>query len=308
MKLVLRIALCCSLAAVAGMAQRRAGGGGAGGGFRGGGGISRGFAGGGISRGFAGGGISRGFAGGGISRGFAGGGVSRGFTGGGVSRGFTGGGVSRGFTGGGVFRGGGMGIGRSWGSRGYYGGYYGGYGSYYGGYYSPYLYSGYGLGYGYSPWYNDYGDTSYPAYSYPAYQPSPNVTVVYAPPAPAQAPATVYVERPNPATREYDQYGQQTNRPASPADSASPALSWSYNGQWSNRPASPADSASPLYLIAFRDHSIRAAAAYWAEGATLHYITQEHEHKQAPLNTVDRDLSGQLNRERRVAFSLPASQ
>src|ERR1017187_3072962 len=230
MKLVLRIALCCSLAVGAGVAQRRAGGGFSSGGSRG----------------------------GGIARGGGGGG----------------------FTGGG-FRGGGIGVGRSSGFRGGYGGYYGGYG----GYYSPYFYSGYGLGYGYSPWYSDYGYgyNSYPAYSYPAYQPSPNVTVVYPPPAPA--PSTVYQERPNPLTREYDQYGQQTNRPTSSADSA-----------------------APVYLIAFRDRSIRAAAAYWAEGGTLHYVTLEHEQKQAPLNTVDRDLSGQLNRERRIAFSLPASQ
>src|ERR1017187_5773460 len=203
MKLVLRIALCCSLAAGAGLAQRRAGGGFSSGGSRG----------------------------GGIARGGGGGG----------------------FNGGGGFRGGGV--------------------------------NGYGLGYGYSPWYSDYGYNSYPDYSYPVYQSSPNVTVVYAPPAPAPAPSTVYVERPNPATREYDQYGQQTNRPTSSADSA-----------------------APVYLIAFRDHSIRAAAAYWAEGGTLHYVTLEHEQKQAPLNTVDRDLSGQLNRERRIAFSLPASQ
>src|ERR1035438_6895722 len=247
MKLVLRIALCCSLAVGAGVAQRRAGGGFSSGGSRG-------------------GGIARGGGGGGFTGG--------GFRGGG---GFTGGG----FTGGG-FRGGG--IGRSSGFRGYagYGGYYGGYG---GGYYSPYFYSGYGQGYGYSPWYSDYGYgyNSYPAYSYPAYQPSPNVTVVYPPPAPA--PSTVYQQRPNPLTREYDQYGQQTNRPTSSADSA-----------------------APVYLIAFRDRSIRAAAAYWAEGGTLHYVTLEHEQKQAPLNTVDRDLSGQLNRERRIAFSLPASQ
>ena len=231
MKLVLRIALCCSLAAGAGLAQRRAGGGFSSGGSRG----------------------------GGIARGGGGGG----FNGGG---GFRGGG----FTGGGGFRGGGIGIGRSSGFRGYY---------------SPYFYSGYGLGYGYSPWYSDYGYNSYPDYSYPVYQSSPNVTVVYAPPAPAPAPSTVYVERPNSATREYDQYGQQTNRPTSSADSA-----------------------APVYLIAFRDHSIRAAAAYWAEGGTLHYVTLEHEQKQAPLNTVDRDLSEQLNRERRIAFSLPASQ
>jgi hypothetical protein len=253
MKLVLRIALCCSLAVGAGVAQRRAGGGFSSGGSRG-------------------GGIARGGGGGGFTGG--------GFRGGG---GFTGGGFN-----GGGFRGGGIGVGRSSGFRGGYGGYYGGYGGYYGGYggyYSPYFYSGYGLGYGYSPWYSDYGYgyNSYPAYSYPAYQPSPNVTVVYPPPAPA--PSTVYQQRPNPLTREYDQYGQQTNRPTSSADSA-----------------------APVYLIAFRDRSIRAAAAYWAEGGTLHYVTLEHEQKQAPLNTVDRDLSGQLNRERRIAFSLPASQ
>jgi hypothetical protein len=246
MKLVLRIALCCILAAGVGVAQRHGGGGSIGGGSRGGGGS--------IGGGFRGGGGS-------IGGGFRGGGS--------IGGGFRGGGSI-----GGAFRGGG-----------FRGGGYGGYGGYYGSYYSPYFYSGYGLGYGYSPWYSDYGYNSYPDYSYPVYQSSPNVTVVYAPPAPAPAPSTVYVERPNPATREYDQYGQQTNRPTSSADSA-----------------------APVYLIAFRDHSIRAAAAYWAEGGTLHYVTLEHEQKQAPLNTVDRDLSGQLNRERRIAFSLPASQ
>jgi hypothetical protein len=195
-----------------------------------------------------------------------------GFRGGGsIGGGFRGGG----FTGGG-FRGGGIGIGRSWGFR---GGFYGGY---YGGYYSPYLYSGYGYWPSY-PYYG-YGYDAYPAYSYPVYQPSPNVTVVY---PQASEPSTIYVEPPNPAAREYDQFGQQTNRRAA---------------------SSSTDSASSIYLIAFRDHTIRATAAYWVEGATLHYVTLEHEHKEAPLSSVDRDLSVQLNRERRVTFSLPAPQ
>jgi hypothetical protein len=235
MKLVLRIALCCSLAAGVGVAQRRGGGGSMGGGSRGGGGISRGGSGGSMFRG-----------GGGI--------------------------------GGSVFRGGGgIGIGRPGGFRGYRGGYYGGF---YGGYYSPYFYSGFGLGYGNWPWYDGYGYNSYPAYSYPVYQPSPNVTVVYAPPA--AAPATVYVERAGP---QRDEYGQEIQRPRSAPDSD-----------------------SSIYLIAFRDRSIFAAVAYWAEGGTLHYVTQEHEQKQVPLSTVDRDLSDKLNRERGVAFSLPASR
>lgn len=235
MKLVLRIALCCSLTAGVGVAQRRSGGGSMGGGFHG-------------------GGISRGGSGGSMFRGGGGG------------------------MGGTAFRGSG-GIGHSGGFRGYRGGYYGGY---YSGYYSPYFYSGFGLGYGYWPWYSDYGYgySSYPAYSYPVYQPSPNVTVVYAPPA--AAPATVYVER---AGSLRDEYGQEIRRPRSAPDSD-----------------------SSIYLIAFRDRSIFAAVAYWAEGSTLHYVTQEHEHKQVPLGTVDRDLSDKLNRERGVAFSLPATR
>jgi hypothetical protein len=265
MKLVLRIALCCSLAAGVGVAQRRGGGGSMGGGSRGGGGISRGGSGGSMSRG--GGGI-----GGGAFRGGGGIGGSAFRGGGGI-----GGSMFRG--GGGAFRGGG--IGHSGGFRGYRGGYYGGF---YGGYYSPYFYSGYGLGYGYWPGYADYGYdygyNSYPAYSYPVYQPSPNVTVVYAPPA--AAPATVYVERAGP---QRDEYGQEIQRPRSAPDSD-----------------------SSIYLIAFRDRSIFAAVAYWAEGGTLHYVTQEHEQKQVPLSTVDRDLSDKLNRERGVAFSLPASR
>lgn len=64
--------------------------------------------------------------------------------------------------------------------------------------------------------------------------------------------------------------------------------------------------AAPIYLLAFTDHVIRAAAAYWVDGKTLHYLTLEYEQKQGPLETVDRDLSLQLNRERRVPFSLPA--
>jgi len=80
--------------------------------------------------------------------------------------------------------------------------------------------------------------------------------------------------------REYDEFGQETRR-------------------------SGASGASPIYLVAFQDHSIRAAAAYWVDGRTLHYVTLQHEEKQAALDTVDRDLSMQLNRERHVQFQLP---
>ncbi len=172
-----------------------------------------------------------------------------------------------GFRGGGTGRFGGFGYyGRGF-HRGFYGGFYGGY------YWWPYF--GFGLA-GYWPYYSyaPYGPGYYDPYDYgyAAYQPSPNVTVIY-PQQPAAVQSALAV------SRTYDQYGQEV------------------------RP-----NASPLYLIAFKDHTIRAAISYRVEGNTLHYVTMEREEREAPLDTVDRALSLQLNRERRVPFQLPMPQ
>ena len=185
--------------------------------------------------------------------------------GGGFRGGFSGGGFRGGYGG---FRGG-FGYGGFYGrgfSRGYYPGYYG-FGL------SPYFGFGYG---GYWPYDYAYGSGYgyYPYDSgYAAYPPSPNVTVVY---PQQQQPAAVAAQPARPVTRQYDQYGQEVRA-----------------------------NASPLYLIAFTDHTIRAAISYRVEGNIVHYITTEREDKQAPLDTVDRPLSLQLNRERRVPFQLP---
>jgi hypothetical protein len=102
--------------------------------------------------------------------------------------------------------------------------------------------------------------------------------VVY--PQTQQAPNTIYVDSARPVTREYDEYGQET---APRSGSAS----------------------SPVYLIAFRDQVIRAAISYSVSGSTLRYTTPQHEDKQVPLDSIDRDLTLRLNRERRVAMQLP---
>ena len=82
-------------------------------------------------------------------------------------------------------------------------------------------------------------------------------------------------------TRDYDQFGQET------------------------RPGGAAAASSPIYLFAFQDHVIRAAASYWVDGHTLHYVTLQHEQKEAPLDSLDRPLTLQLNRERRTPVQLP---
>lgn len=75
-------------------------------------------------------------------------------------------------------------------------------------------------------------------------------------------------------------------------------------------PSTPVETAgptneNPTYLIAFNDHTIYAALAYWVEGNTLHYVTNQNTHNQVSLDLVDRELSSRLNRERSVDFRLP---
>ena len=55
----------------------------------------------------------------------------------------------------------------------------------------------------------------------------------------------------------------------------------------------------------FKDHTIVPAMSYSVTGDTFDYVTLDREAKHVPLASVDRDLSRQLNRERRVAFNLP---
>jgi hypothetical protein len=242
------------------------GGGGGGGGGRGGGGMGGGGMRGG---GMGGGGMRGGGMGGG---GFRGGGfVGGGFRGGFVGNGFRGGFVGRGWG----WRGGwgwgwpvawGWGGGWGWGSPGW-------------GWGSPW-------GVGFSSYYSDPGDSGgYYGGGYASYQTSPNVTVVY-PPDPNPAAQAYNYPPPNTGRaiiREYDQYGQEVG----PATGA-------------------VNTESPIYLIAFNDHVIRAAAVYWVDGRILHYVTLEHEEKQVPLDTVDRTLSLKLNFDRRIPFQLPA--
>jgi hypothetical protein len=64
-----------------------------------------------------------------------------------------------------------------------------------------------------------------------------------------------------------------------------------------------------IYLIAFKGQSnIRTAQAYWVTENTLHFVTLQGERRQAPINSIDRELTIRLNRERHLDFCLPAEQ
>ena len=100
-----------------------------------------------------------------------------------------------------------------------------------------------------------------------------NVTVVYPPMQPPPPSVVIVRERPAPTPAEFEA------------------------------------TVSPItYLIAFKNSVVRLANQYWVKGDTLYYVTAAHQQMTAPLYSVDRTLSQQLNSEQNVAFSLPSEQ
>jgi endonuclease YncB( thermonuclease family) len=69
--------------------------------------------------------------------------------------------------------------------------------------------------------------------------------------------------------------------------------------------AASATSDAPHYLIAFKNHNIYSAVAYWVDGDTLHYFTNGNTHNQVSLALVDRDLTERLNEGSGAEVKLP---
>jgi hypothetical protein len=133
------------------------------------------------------------------------------------------------------------------------------------------------------------------------YQPAWPVFVI----APAAPPSTQVVvnnfyspdaERPlghEPAgdaeeTKGVQVYSAPTSRPATAEEPASV--------KWEAKPA--------VYLLVFKDNSIQSVAACWREAGKLHYLTVQGDHKSAPLESLDREYTEHLNRERGLEFKL----
>ena len=69
-------------------------------------------------------------------------------------------------------------------------------------------------------------------------------------------------------------------------------------------PGEPLSTPQTYYLIAYKDHAIYAALAYWLEDRTLHYVTTQNMHNQASLDLIDMSLTKSLNQDRNVPFSI----
>ena len=135
--------------------------------------------------------------------------------------------------------------------------------------------------YGYPVYVGGYFDNYYPAE--PAPQPQPQNFTVVNPTEPA--PALVQ--------RFGSDDARDPSTPTAAADDLQPV-------------EEPASTAEPShYLIAFKDHSIYSAVAYWVDGDTLHYFTSGNTHNQASVSLVDRDLTERLNKESGLEVRIP---
>ncbi|MDQ6666329.1 MAG: hypothetical protein M3Z23_18280 [Acidobacteriota bacterium] len=156
--------------------------------------------------------------------------------------------------------------------------------------YSYPVYVGGGYGNGYDPAYaSGYGEQQ------------PNVTVV-APPPQQQAPQLIINQN----------FGVGAG---GPSDAQNLQNGTAQEGDGFHMYQAPARSipepqaADPrYYLIAYKDHSIYSALAYWLEDNTLHYVTTQNTHNQASLDLIDLDFTKRLNQDRNVAFTLTPSR
>jgi hypothetical protein len=133
----------------------------------------------------------------------------------------------------------------------------------------------------------------YDPYSYPQDQGSgqQNITIVY----PPQQPTPVIVN--------------QVPANAAPPETASAPQPESQSNLRSYRAPSNGPSSQPddqeTYFLAFKDHTVYPAVAYYVEGDTLHYFTAGNKHNQVSVSLVDREMTERLNRPSGVTVKLP---
>ncbi|SPE39321.1 conserved exported hypothetical protein [Candidatus Sulfopaludibacter sp. SbA3] len=65
---------------------------------------------------------------------------------------------------------------------------------------------------------------------------------------------------------------------------------------------------APHYLLAFKDHTIYSAVAYWVDGDTLHYFTAGNTHNQVSMSLIDRAMTERLNKDTGADLKLPAAK
>ena len=153
----------------------------------------------------------------------------------------------------------------------------------------------YGYPYTYSVWVPDYFDylNSQSQYAAPnGYGPQSGLASSDAAPTGPQQPVII------------NQYFGASAPPPPSANLPQTALPQT-NDSDARAPGDPIGSPQNYYLIAYKDHAVYTALAYWVEDKTLHYVTAQNTHNQASLDLIDLTLTKSLNQRNDVPFTIP---
>jgi hypothetical protein len=134
-------------------------------------------------------------------------------------------------------------------------------------------------------------------YAYPVYVGGYLDNAFPAEPPPEQPPSSTMIDLSQPAPAVVEDFSSDDAQdPTTPTAAAA-------DSQPVEEPASTHEPSH--YLIAFKDHTIYSAVAYWVDGDTLHYFTSGNTHNQVSLSLIDRDLTERLNKESGLEVKLP---
>ena len=138
------------------------------------------------------------------------------------------------------------------------------------------------------------------AYPYPVYVGGHLDNDYPAEAAPQQQPGTAAIDSPQPAPAIIEGFGSDDAQdPTTPTAAAG-------DFQPVEEPASTVEASH--YLIAFKDHTVYSAVAYWVDGDILHYFTSGNTHNQVSLSLIDCDLTERLNKESGLDVKLSAAK
>ncbi len=140
---------------------------------------------------------------------------------------------------------------------------------------------------------------AYPVYVGGGY---PYLENPYGPEAAPQQPNVTVIMPPQQPPVVINQFGS-----APPVQSQMLTLPQQESAPAEDQPAAASPTATH-YLIAFKDHTIYSAVAYWVDGDTLHYFTSGNTHNQVSVSLVDRALTERLNRESGLEVKLPPAK
>jgi hypothetical protein len=163
----------------------------------------------------------------------------------------------------------------------------------------------YGYPYAYSVWVPDYYDylNSQAQYAAPyGYGPGPDQSAVASGP---QQPVIINQYFGASGPTQVNPPGADAPGVNSPTANGPTLNGPGINDSGARAPGDPIGSPQNYYLIAYKNHAVYPALAYWVEDKTLHYVTTQNTHNQASLDLIDVPLTKSLNQRNDVPFTIP---